>query len=63
MPGYPKPLAHLEGFGGRVRRQPDDAWPGAATLAARLFTVPTHGLAGRADRERLLASIRSAAGA
>jgi dTDP-4-amino-4,6-dideoxygalactose transaminase len=48
IPGYPKSLAELEGLGWeyRNRRAP---FPGARELAARLFTLPTHGRLGEFD--------------
>ncbi len=41
MPGYPRALADLEGFGVR-RLNPEEALEGARMLADRLVTFPTH---------------------
>ena len=49
MPGYRRPLRALEAF--RVRcGEPEASKPGAEALAARLLTVPTHGLLTPIDR-------------
>ncbi|HEU5219815.1 MAG TPA: DegT/DnrJ/EryC1/StrS family aminotransferase [Gemmatimonadales bacterium] len=48
MPGYPNSLADLPGFRERVVNR-SDPFPGARTLAARLGTLPTHGLLSPAD--------------
>jgi len=47
-PGYPKPLAELEGFGSR-RQDPAEGTPGARMLAEQLFTLPAHSLLDRAS--------------
>lgn len=52
MPGYPMPLARLDGFRGRVRNAGED-FPGASALADRLVTLPVHGGVGAHDLERL----------
>ncbi len=52
MPGYPGTLAELPGFAARIRN-PGVGIPGARELAARLGTVPTHGLLGTEDLQRL----------
>lgn len=52
MPGYPGTLAELPGFAERVRNT-GVRIPGARELAARLGTVPTHGLLGGGDLRRL----------
>ncbi|MGE0555122.1 MAG: DegT/DnrJ/EryC1/StrS family aminotransferase [Gemmatimonadales bacterium] len=61
MPGYPKTLAALEGFEGRLGAIDTAAFPGAALLAGRLFTLPTHSRVRPRDREALLGAIRSVA--
>jgi perosamine synthetase len=48
MPGYPTTLQRLSGFGER-RVEPGRSMPGADVLAARLVTIPTHGLLSEAD--------------
>jgi len=48
MPGYPLALCDLPGFAERVVNR-GDGFPGARTLAARLITLPTHGLLREAD--------------
>lgn len=62
MPGYPAPLAELPGFRERILAGGPAGWPGAELLARRLFTLPTHSRAPLADRVRLLAALRRAAG-
>ena len=52
MPGYPLPLCDLPGFAERVVNR-QDRFTGARTLAERLITLPTHGLLGEADLDRL----------
>jgi len=52
MPGYPLALCDLPGFTGRVVNL-EAPFPGARTLAERLITLPTHGLLGEADLDRL----------
>ncbi len=52
MPGYPRPLADLPGFGDRCVNR-TDSFPGARCLAARLFTLPTHGQLTATDIRRL----------
>lgn len=48
MPGYPKPLSRLRGFEDRCLNPRAD-FRGAETLAASLFTLPTHGLLTNRD--------------
>jgi perosamine synthetase len=63
-PGYPKPLADLDGFGSR-RQDPAEDTPGARTLAQQLFTLPTHSLldpASLAGLGRLLDPTHTSAG-
>jgi len=43
MPGYPRALCDLAGFGERVVNR-EDTFPGARLLAERLVTLPAHGL-------------------
>ena len=52
MPGYPRALCDLEGFGERVVNR-DDGFPGARALAASLVTLPTHSLLAERDFARL----------
>lgn len=52
MPGYPIPLGRLPGFAGRVLNA-GTGFPGAEELAARLYTLPTHGLLTPADLANL----------
>ncbi len=52
MPGYPRSLADLEGFGAR-RRNPGEALAVSRDLAAGLVTFPTHGLLRERDWKRL----------
>jgi DegT/DnrJ/EryC1/StrS aminotransferase family protein len=52
MPGYPRALCDLEGFGERVVNRLDP-FPGARALGGRLVTLPTHGLLGERDLARL----------
>jgi dTDP-4-amino-4,6-dideoxygalactose transaminase len=52
VPSYPKSLADLDGFRGRVRNAADD-FPGARLLAAALFTLPTHSQLHRHDLQRI----------
>jgi len=52
MPGYPGTLADLPGFADRVRNA-GVSLPGARELATRLGTMPTHGLLGPEDLQRL----------
>lgn len=58
MPGYPKILADLEGFGDRRLNRAAD-FPGARTLAERLFTLPTHGALAPRDVEAVIARVRT----
>jgi dTDP-4-amino-4,6-dideoxygalactose transaminase len=51
-PGYPRLLADLPGFRGRVRNA-EETFPGARTLAERLITLPTHGQLNQGDLQRL----------
>lgn len=55
-PGYPRPLATLEPFRHRVAN-PDDDMPGAALLADRLITLPTHSRLEPTDLAKLEAWI------
>ena len=55
MPGYPHCLAELPGF--RDRMVEEEPSPGAALLAGRLFTLPTHSRMTLRDRSRLAALI------
>ncbi|MCH7490996.1 MAG: DegT/DnrJ/EryC1/StrS family aminotransferase [Gemmatimonadetes bacterium] len=48
MPGYPQSLVDLPGFGDRCVNHAE-RFPGARCLAARLFTLPTHGKLTAAD--------------
>ena len=48
MPGYPKSLVDLPGFGDRCVNH-TERFPGARCLAACLFTLPTHGKLTAAD--------------
>jgi perosamine synthetase len=57
MPGYPKALCDLEGFGARCLNR-EAAFPGARALAERLCTLPTHGRLEARDLARLEAWIR-----
>ncbi len=52
MPGYPGTLADLPGFAARIRNS-GVSLPGARELAARLGTMPTHGLLDDRDLARL----------
>jgi dTDP-4-amino-4,6-dideoxygalactose transaminase len=52
MPGYPRALIDLRGFGGRVRNA-DWEFPGARELARRLITLPTHSRLREPDLEAL----------
>jgi dTDP-4-amino-4,6-dideoxygalactose transaminase len=52
MPGYPRALADLRGFGGRVGNA-DWGFPGARMLAERLITLPTHSRLREPDLEAL----------
>jgi dTDP-4-amino-4,6-dideoxygalactose transaminase len=52
MPGYPRALADLDGFGTRRQNRGDD-FPGARQLAARLWTLPTHSALVQSDFIRL----------
>lgn len=52
MPAYPQGLAQLTSFRPRVRNA-GEAHPGAAALASRLVTLPTHGQLRAADLEAL----------
>jgi hypothetical protein len=56
MPGYPRALPDLAGFGGRVSNR-DDGFPGARLLADRLITLPTHSLLSEEDLSALEAWI------
>lgn len=52
MPGYPRALSSLGGFGDR-RMNSDAEFPGATSLAESLFTMPTHGALSGADLQRI----------
>jgi dTDP-4-amino-4,6-dideoxygalactose transaminase len=52
MPGYPVALPDLPGFEQRCCN-PGDSFVGARTLAARLFTIPTHSRLSVEDLSRL----------
>lgn len=59
MPGYPLPLDRLPGFGDGPRRVPlAGGYPGAAFLAERLITLPTHSRLTLRDLARLEAWMR-----
>lgn len=51
MPGYPRPLGSLDPLKPLLRVA--DPLPGAALLAARLLTLPTHSRTSAGDRRRL----------
>jgi dTDP-4-amino-4,6-dideoxygalactose transaminase len=60
MPGYPLPLPELPPLAAKiVGRQP---YPGAATLAQTLVTVPTHSLLSLGDMHRIVTLLREADG-
>ena len=48
MPGYPRALCDLPGFGERVLNR-GGAFPGARMLAERLVTLPVHSRLGERD--------------
>ena len=52
MAGYPRALPDLRGFGARAAAA-GERYDGARLLAARLFTLPTHGRLAAGDLERL----------
>jgi len=52
MPGYPRALCDLRGFGKRVLNR-GDGFPAARELAERLITLPTHSLLAESDLARL----------
>jgi dTDP-4-amino-4,6-dideoxygalactose transaminase len=52
MPGYPRALCDLRGFGKRVANR-GDGFTAARTLAERLITLPTHRLLSERDLVRL----------
>lgn len=56
MPGYPRSLAELEGFG-RRRRNAYAEFPGARRLADGLFTLPTHGGLAARDIDAVIARV------
>lgn len=58
-PGYPRSLADLPGFGERVRVAGGAEPTGARTLAARLVTLPTHGLMRDDDLDRVVAALEA----
>jgi len=51
-PGYPLPLHRLPQLAGQLAN-PDEEFPGASTVAAHLFTLPTHTLLDARDLERI----------
>ncbi len=57
MPGYASSLADLEGFGER-RLNGHASFPGARTLAQRLFTLPTHGALATKDVRAVIAHVQ-----
>jgi dTDP-4-amino-4,6-dideoxygalactose transaminase len=59
MPGYPRALAELAGFGTR-RQNSGESFPGALELAARLWTLPSHGALTEMDLIHLEAWCRTA---
>ncbi len=59
MPGYPHPLAALPGFRDRVVADLDGDRPGAAQLASRLYTLPTHSRLTLGERRTLLRMIEA----
>jgi len=59
MPGYPRALAQLAGFGTR-RQNSGQVFPGALELAARLWTLPLHGALTEMDLIHLEAWCRTA---
>ncbi len=61
MPGYPRPLGELPGFGGRVQN-PGAGFPGASRLAEGLVTVPVHSKLSERDLAGLEGLLRSAEG-
>jgi hypothetical protein len=52
MPGYPRSLGDLPGFGERVRAR-ERPMAGARRLAASLVTLPTHSLLREGDLRAL----------
>lgn len=60
MPGYPKALIDLAGFGSRAQR-PAGSCAGARLLAERLCTLPTHSLLRERDLRRLEAWLEGSA--
>ena len=52
MPGYPRPLCSLAGFGHRVVAS-EEGFEGARVLAARLVTLPVHSLLSERDMASL----------
>jgi dTDP-4-amino-4,6-dideoxygalactose transaminase len=58
MPGYPRALCDLPGFGERVLN-PGEGYFGARMLAERLVTLPTHSRLSQADMAVLEASVAS----
>lgn len=59
MPGYPRSLIDLKGFGGRSGL-PRESYVGARTLAEGLITLPTHGVLREDDLRRLESWLASA---
>ncbi len=58
FPGYPRVLADLDGFGGRVRNL-EERFSGARELAQGLHTLPTHSLLEEQDLAGLSAWLSS----
>ncbi len=61
MPGYPRTLAALDRFGPR-RQNASQEFRGARHLAARLWTLPTHGALTESDLRRLETWCRTVGG-
>lgn len=60
MPGYPRVLAHLPGFGEQIEGRAS-SWSGAETLAHGLCTLPTHSWLTEQDRRRTVEHVEAAA--
>ena len=56
MPGYPRPLSDLPGFGTKVARGTSVA--GARLLSERLLTLPTHGQVNLGDAGHIVRKLR-----
>jgi dTDP-4-amino-4,6-dideoxygalactose transaminase len=61
MPGYPRALGDLTGFGSRLAAHEEAGYPGARALASRLLTAPTHALLAERDVAALQAWLRAVA--